>query len=348
MRKLPHVTTRTSVEVRGVYGQSVLDLHEQIQRLLLQETKNKGISDFFAEPQINSLRGEITWYTQTDGPVIKFIDLLPPEKEDLWVKLQVVIDQIKVIGEKYAALGGQGTGTRIDTFRAMLSITSVDQCLFSVGGQPVLCEWGCNPIGESIKPVDLWTLGAYRDEQLHESETIPQPPNDLHRKSLLSHPHAQNYQSSTIEEQPFTSVESQQQDPVSVSKPQREPNIERPTRKTIPKEVTKNYAVNDNKEQGWRYSTKIGFKPYSRILEWLWNYIRIIILLCLGLLFFNYLLRGCTEVYYGAPYAHDTGQDEEAKLRADIADLRQKALDLAEKCSRDNTLETSGSTIIHR
>jgi hypothetical protein len=179
MRKLPYVTNRSVVEVHGVYGQSVLDFHEQIRRLLLQETKNKAVGEFFAEPQINSLRGEITWYTEADGPVQQFADLSATEKDELWQKMLAVRDQIKMVGEKYAAQGGQTAGTRIDTFRAMLSITSVDHCLFSVGGQPVLCEWGCNPISESEKSVDLWTLGAYREEPALKPEGIKNPPMDV-------------------------------------------------------------------------------------------------------------------------------------------------------------------------
>jgi hypothetical protein len=351
MRKLPHVTNRAAVEVRGVYGQSVLDFHEQIRRLLLQETKNVPVGEFFAEPQVNSLRGEIGWYTNAEGPIQRISELSEADRDGLWQKLEAIRDQIKLVGEKYAAQGGQSAGTRIDTFRAMLSTTGIDDCLFSVGGQPVLCEWGCNPLGEGTKPVDLWTIGARRVEQVPEPAVVTNPKVD----SGDAPPPERNtvpIKQKLVDEK--ASVLKSAPEPI----PSNEPQIEIPKRQFEPKfeKVESQRAVeetgktlhdkgrfNDNERSGtwWNSGAKFGSSGFFVLI---WNILKYLILLGLCLLLLGVLLRGCSEASHSYSSSDTATQAEEELLRREISTLRQKAHDIALTC--DASL--AGSSVIQR
>ncbi|MDD5581305.1 MAG: hypothetical protein PHY16_18800 [Methylobacter sp.] len=159
MKKLPYTTLRSKVEIRGVYGQPVFDFYQQFCRILDQENPERSLSQFFAEPQLNALKGEIQWYTNSEGTVKPYSQLESTSKTEVLDKISNILQGTREIGGRFAAEGGSES-TRTEIFKATLSATDLEKCLFLVGEQPVLCEWGCKSIVEGVSSVDLWSHGA--------------------------------------------------------------------------------------------------------------------------------------------------------------------------------------------
>ena len=365
MRKLPVVTPRSDVEIHGVYGQSVLELHEQIGRLLLQDTKDLAIAHFFAEPQVNVLRGEISWYTDADGPITPFTALSVSEQVTLWEQLQTTRDRIKAVGEKYAGQGGQTASTRIDTFRSMLSITNLEQNLFSVGGKPVICEWGCTPLGEGARPTDLWTMGAFRDElkpvaeaaaeisptsivlisaepERGESQSEVPKPEEIKSEQLPKVEPA-------LEEAEPIKTEIQYQSDTPVFSPN--------TPNSPPPNLLGSSLESDITRDGYTgTSAKPQQLPMSEWLNrsggnWFWDLLKYLVLFCLVMLLTVVFLRGCSESSTIWD-SKDALEREESILRAEIRQLRQQLVDRASQCSKPSgesaPAASSASTVIQR
>lgn len=160
MRKLPCITPRARVEIRGVYGQPVFEFFQQVRAILALKAVNKDLGQFFAEPQLNAAKGEIHWYSEVQGAVQAYSQLDTVARHALDRHVLEIRQRICEAGERFALEGGSASGNRTEIFRAMLSATDLERCLFLVGTQPVLCEWGCKPVGEGARPVDLWAYAA--------------------------------------------------------------------------------------------------------------------------------------------------------------------------------------------
>ncbi len=348
MRKLPLITSRSTVGIRGVYGQSVLELHEQIRRLLIQDTKDPAVANFFAEPQVNSLRGEISWFTDADGPITSFSALSVADQEALWQRLQTIRDRVKAVGEKYAARGGQTASARIDTFRSMLSVTNLEQSLFAVGGEPVICEWGCTPLGEGACPADLWTMGTFRAEAqttgttsavstaMSERLTADPKPEEL-RPEEPELPEPEVLLASNPEPLP------KPEEPIAPAPPKREPVREKlvfalPPKPEPPREFV--YAPPPRV-----YTTP----PESRNWGGLWTLFKYLILFFLALLLLGALFRGCSASP-AVVITGDRSSSEEAQLRSEISKLRQQVNVQSSKCAEQGfaPAPSSGATINQR
>jgi hypothetical protein len=165
MRKLPCVTPRASVEIRGVYGQPVFEFFQQVKAILALNGSDKDLGQFFAEPQLNAAKGEIYWYSDVPGPVQPYSQLSEGARRALDDEVLEIRRRIRMAGERFAAEGGSASGNRTEMFKAMMSATDLERCLFLVGTQPVLCAWGCKPIGTGASPVDLWSYAAATTER---------------------------------------------------------------------------------------------------------------------------------------------------------------------------------------
>jgi hypothetical protein len=179
MRKLPCVTPRARVEIRGVYGQSVFEFFQQVRAILALNARDKDLSQFFAEPQVNAAKGEIYWYSDVQGPVQPYSQLGAEARIALDDHVLEVLRRIREAGERFASEGGAASGNRTEMFRAMMSASDLKRCLFLVGTQPVLCEWGCKPIGEAAYRVDLWVKAAATTEREKAVQPIEAVPADV-------------------------------------------------------------------------------------------------------------------------------------------------------------------------
>lgn len=345
MKKLPLITNRSAVEIRGVYGQSVLDLYEQLHRLLLQETKSRVVGDLFAEPQVNSLRGEITWYTQATGAVQRFDELSETEQEQLWLRLTEVRDQIKAVGEQYIARGGQTAFSRADTFRAMLTVTDINCCLFSVGGQPVLCEWGCDQLGHVDKSLDLWSIGARRDVPVPVSgsapgsdtlaalrqpapESVPEPAPDV--PDQTPEPPAPR----RAQQVPRAAPEVSREEPQA---PRAKPLFAEPPpkRQEVRAAPPGRHAFIHSRKPGEPLPQRTGGEDRAGCL---WPFLKLLILALLLAILLAALLRACD----GTPAVAATPAQEQA-LRTEIAGLRERVSEIAEQCERSQAALTDTS-----
>jgi hypothetical protein len=335
MRKLPLVTARAAVEIRGVYGQSVLDLYGQMRRLLVQHTGNRTVGDVFAEPQLNPVRGEIAWYTGADGPIVPVAQLPPDAQQALWSQLDQLRAQIKSAAERYISSGAQTAGTRADTFRAMLTVTDPARCLFSVGGHPVLAEWGCSLVTGEERSVDLWTIGLARAQNEPVEPTNDAPPTIVATEPAV--PAA--VPDPALEPQPLTASEplsAPQVDPIERTEPKPSKVFEAAPRKPTvrltppvssvvppvrrPTAADGAYKVSGSQDVRWHGHWDGG----------LWGLLRYLLLLILTLLLIGFLVRACSTVPDSIALS---GDNEEQQLRTEIAALRDQAGQIAARCA---------------
>jgi hypothetical protein len=337
MRKLPLVTPRAQVDIRGVYGQSVLDLYEQMSRLLMHETGSQTVGDIFAEPQVNPVRGEISWYTGAVGPIVPVAQLQAEAKAALWQQVEQLREQIKTIGERYIAGGGPTAGTRADTFRAMLTVTDPSRCLFSVGGRPVLSEWGCSLVAGENRSVDLWTNGAARSSPPTPSgsgSSTPAAAFVLPVPSTPTPPHE------TAPVPPSPGAEEELDDARLAEAAGRvdlpKSKVDAPVRRvTSAAPLPAPSATSSFSRERTARSTGGGAWHNGRNgRASLWDLLKYLFLLLLGLLLVGLLVRACDvdHVTVGA-----LNGNEEKQLRAEIAALREQATQIAAHCTSPGT-----------
>ncbi len=340
MRKLPLVTTRSAVEIRGVYGQSVLDLHGQMRRLLAQNTGDPAVGNVFAEPQINPVRGEIAWYTEADGPILPVAKLSPDAQQALWSRLDSLRAQIKSAAERYIASGTQTAGTRADTFRAMLTVTDPARCLFSVGGQPVLAEWGCSLVMGEERSVDLWTIGAARarkDAVQPASDEAPVAAT-AELESTTAAPEAAREPQVTEEIDQAQALEESaiEPDQPELSKPPDKVRSRRVSVPPVPAIPTISPQVARQSAADWSHeaSKSPNAGMHGHQITGLWGIFKYLLLLVLAFLLLGTLIHACSP---GTDNLVLSSDSEERQLRAEIASLRDQAGQIAARCASTGT-----------
>lgn len=148
MVKLPVVTQKKDIEVKTINGQSVFDLREQLLTILGREAEDLPLKAFFAEPVVNEVKGEISWYSQVSGKVRPWSALDANTRQAALGTIRQIDGRLKAAAERLAVSGGTPGWLR-DATRAMLSAPDLDGSLFLVGTIPVLTQWGCTPFGSN-------------------------------------------------------------------------------------------------------------------------------------------------------------------------------------------------------
>lgn len=153
MSRLPITTKRRDIDVKIISGQSIFDLHQQIQILLKRESPQ--LSNFFAEPLVNSVRGEINWNTRAVGSIKSASDFSNSEWESALIQLKANTKLINEIVTKLETAGrSKSSGTQ--ALQAMLMTPDLAKSLFLVGNELVLTQWGCHEFGTDAKNADLF------------------------------------------------------------------------------------------------------------------------------------------------------------------------------------------------
>jgi len=183
MARLPLITQRRDIDVRVVYGQSIFELFQQTQNLLQREAPE--LLNFFAEPIVNAVRGEIAWNTRAVG-VPRCADSLSSEE---WAQTSQLFSQKiesvrQVIGRLEKAKSGNSIG--MEALRGMLLTPNLRESLFLVGKDLVLTQWGCYRFGTDARSSDLF-------EQIErQHKIVPSLPLDsesgTHRETPLTPP----------------------------------------------------------------------------------------------------------------------------------------------------------------
>jgi hypothetical protein len=153
MARLPITTQRRDIDVRVVYGQSIFELYQQIQRLLQNEAPE--LTHFFAEPIVNAVRGEIGWNTRAAGSIRPVSNLSAEEWQRITLRLKHNCGLInQLIGRMEQAGRGNTSGT--EALKSMLMTPDLKSSLFLVGDELVLTQWGCYTFGTEAKHADLF------------------------------------------------------------------------------------------------------------------------------------------------------------------------------------------------
>jgi hypothetical protein len=154
MQKLPIITALSDVEIKKIYGQSILDFHQQVSRLLEKEDKDGEFSNFFAEPVVNIQHGEINWYTIYTGECISVAKRDDYQRFLISEKLNSICEKInRIRSEVSRGQGGNSLGA--EAIQGMLTAPDLMRSLFLVGDKLVLTEWGCTPFGSIPDRFDL-------------------------------------------------------------------------------------------------------------------------------------------------------------------------------------------------
>lgn len=148
MQTLPIITKRTQIDVQGINGQPVFSYYQQLLGLFKKDGSDEALSNLFAEPVTNVLRGEVSWVTKLDGPVRSFDELTDDEKLTVARTLSLACETVRRIADKVAAGSGASAAYGSQALRAMLSTPDALASLFMVGDQLVMTQWGCFPYGD--------------------------------------------------------------------------------------------------------------------------------------------------------------------------------------------------------
>ncbi|MGC2857738.1 hypothetical protein ACM64Y_19885 [Novispirillum sp. DQ9] len=145
-------TSQSEVRERGVHGQSVLELHQQLAGIIARRTGNGDVAAFLARPSRNQATGEILWYTPLEGPVRGWTELSGDERAAAQARA----------GEALGAITGAAGAADADILAAALghdpatgTCRYTPASLFLVGGIPVLADWGTEATNGATERVSL-------------------------------------------------------------------------------------------------------------------------------------------------------------------------------------------------
>ena len=127
-------TTLTGLHPLSLDGIRLLDLHRRVQDIVA--SSNLDAATLFAEPVVTwptaDAPGSISWYTEETGPAEKLADLEPARRELFQARLSDALRRL------HPLLDQPESGPLL---RRALSLGH-ESGIMSVGGAPVLTEWG--------------------------------------------------------------------------------------------------------------------------------------------------------------------------------------------------------------
>ena len=171
--------TRTSqIRERGIYGQTVLDLHQQLSRIIERRTGNREYAALFAVPSHNRVTGEILWYTEQLGPVLSWREMSQEERSRSRQGINSAVAAILELAREHRESGNRVQPADADAFFAALGFDAASSTCqidyeksYTVGGVPVLTEWGCDRADGPPARVHLSNIvGSARHEEVHHAQ----------------------------------------------------------------------------------------------------------------------------------------------------------------------------------
>ena len=137
----------------GVQGERVLELHQQLSRMLARRTDDRRFALFLAEPRIEAGTGAISWHADSVGDVVAAASLDEGRKQTFDQEVAQIVTTIAKIVEDLESSGKSDQLVVAERLRTALLHPNEDD-LYLVGDQPVLVNWGCEPASGSA-PIDL-------------------------------------------------------------------------------------------------------------------------------------------------------------------------------------------------
>ena len=304
MANLPIVTKTSDIDIKSVYGQSIFDFYPQLKKILQQQPNGPELSQFFSEPVLNNVRGEVTWFTPISGPVKSLSDMSPDERRWAGEKIKSYTQMVNDAANHLVQMSGPKS-LGAEALRNALVTPHLGDSLFLVGDKLVMAQWGCVPYGVSSRDFDLVTegqaLGIIVDNS-PEPETpkpqepeVPQPPE----------PEVPKLPEPELPKPPEPAPP--EPEPLKPPEPELEPLPEpEPPEPEPPKPLT--------------------------LTEILWRWL--VILLLTLLLLAGLLMKGCTYTVFG------TTENEE-QLRTEIASLWVKVQEKVASCLPKEPIQQS-------
>ena len=134
------VTTRLGVRPLGVRGEPLHNTHAQL-RSVIRRRLGDGPADLLAEPQLRETGDGIDWYASWDGPVRRFAELNPEERNATLTGIAQHLSAIDTLGSQLGAADSDearlvGRSLHLATKRPS------DDFIYMVGEKPVIVAWG--------------------------------------------------------------------------------------------------------------------------------------------------------------------------------------------------------------
>jgi len=293
MQKLSKVTKTVDIEIKNVYGQSIFDFYPQFKKILLQQTNGNELSQFFSEPVVNHVRGEVTWISAVKGAEKSIADMTPPERQMVGEKIKVFSRMVKETADHLVQTAGPKS-LGAEALRNALVTPNLLESVFLVGDKLVLSQWGCVPYGAITQDYDLVGQGK---ALIPDMPALPPDEPKVILDSSALRPIVPEAQPVVLD--PTVPVFTKSDDP---KPPIIDPD---PPTPAVPLIV----------------DLVIPVKP--SFAEWLWRWL--VILLLSLILFFGLLSNGCTNSVL-------MPSDSEEQLRADINNLWIKVQKKAATC----------------
>ena len=171
MAMLPIATTRhRDFQPLGTAGQTAIELWGVLSALLAREL-SPAHAALLAEPVENAARGEIDWYTSSDGPAIALTLADPAAAAAVIAERSRLEQDIRTLAERRRASTNESESFLGEMLLLALSVPS-DEHVYLLGGQPVLVCWGHAPAGGVPKAA---TLVGYRSGAPTPMTILPPP-----------------------------------------------------------------------------------------------------------------------------------------------------------------------------
>ncbi len=275
MANLPIVTKTSDIDIKSVYGQSIFDFYPQLKKILQQQPNGPELSQFFSEPVLNNVRGEVTWFTPISGPVKSLSDMSPDERRWAGEKIKSYTQMVNDAANHLVQMSGPKS-LGAEALRNALVTPHLADSLFLVGDKLVMAQWGCVPYGVSSRDFDLVTEGQALGIIVDNSPE-PEPP-------ILQEPEAPK---PPEPEEPKPPEPELPKPPEPEPQPEPEPDPPEPEPEPEPP------------------------KPLT-LTEILWRWL--VILLLTLLLLAGLLMKGCTYTVFGTTDNEDQLRTEIAIL----------------------------------
>lgn len=157
-------------EMRALAGQGIFatDCYSQLRQILLDRLGPEHAS-LLAEPQHNADNRSIDWYTDLEGEILQASELAPDAAAGLRKQAAgLALDIQDLAGlsgnggpDQRAGQAGRLDSASLSSILLGLALKHPDSTdLWSVGGRPVLVNWGFGPASAGAEPQDLTRLGA--------------------------------------------------------------------------------------------------------------------------------------------------------------------------------------------
>lgn len=156
---------RGRMRALGSQGIFATDCHEQLASLLQQHLGPEHAA-LLAEPQHGADGQDVDWYAEGPGPAVPLADLPEDEARILRAKIAALATDILELSRRMTAEAqaqpapGQSQALSGQLLALALQHPS-DEDILSVGGRPVLVNWGFAPGSPGAVPQDLSRLGAW-------------------------------------------------------------------------------------------------------------------------------------------------------------------------------------------